>query len=196
MWEFVDKAVYINLARRSDRNEKMKEMTKTLGDKVVRFEAIEASPGCIGCSLSHIEILKMAIDNNWKSVLILEDDAEWNNFEDGYSKLQSLSLSPYDVIVLGGSCIRREGDRVFSCQTTVGYLVHNHYYKTLLENYKTGVDLLQQTRQATSYALDQYWKHLQHKDNWFIIVPCLVYQRPDYSDIEGKYVDYRDAFYV
>lgn len=196
MWEFVDKVVYINLAKRLDRNEHMKRVVTTFGDKVVRFEAIEASPGCIGCSLSHIEVLKLAIQENWKSILILEDDAEWNNFEKGYEQLKMLTNSPYDVIVLGGSCIHRTSNKLLSCQCTVGYLVHNHYYNTLLENYKNGVEYLKQTGLDRSYALDQYWKLLQHKDNWFIIVPCLIYQRPDYSDIENRFVDYRNAFHV
>jgi glycosyl transferase family 25 len=196
MWEFIDKVIYINLDKRKDRNEHMKKMTETFGDKVIRFSAVQSSPGYVGCSQSHIAVIEMAVQNNWKNILILEDDAQWNKFEEGYKKLHYLASNPYDVIVLGGSCVYRDKSKLLSCQCAVGYLVNNHYYSTLLENYKNGLKLLKETNIYQAYALDQYWKHLQCRDNWFIVEPCLVYQTPDYSDIENRYVDYRDAFHV
>ncbi len=196
MWDFIDKVVYINLEKRKDRNEHMKRMTETFGDKVIRFEAIEDNPGYLGCSRSHIEVVRMALSSNWKNVLILEDDAEWNSFESGYNKFKELSEKDYDVIVLGGSCVYRNGDRVYSSQCATGYLVNQHYLPKLLQNFENGYVNLETSRNYGMFALDQYWKHLQPHDNWFIVNPCLVYQRPDYSDIEKQYVDYRSAFHV
>lgn len=199
MWEFVDKVVYINLEKRPDRNSHMQEITKTFGDKVIRFNAIEDSPGYLGCSASHIGVLEIAIQNNWKNVLIFEDDIQWNKFQNNYLRLEFLANNyDYDVIALGGvSIIKQSNDKLISAQTASGYLVCNKYYKKLLDNFKEGYELLKTTNQYGIYALDQYWKPLQSKGNWYIISnPCMIYQKPDYSDIENMIVDYRSAFKI
>lgn len=197
MWEFVDKVVYINLARRPDRNEHMKRMTETFGEKAIRFEAIEDSSGYLGCARSHIGVLELAIQENWKNVLVLEDDAEWNSFEKNYKRLEAFITRPYDVILLGGVAIHKDNlDRVFSSQTATSYLIQNHYYTTLLANFQEAYDGLLKEGYG-KFAIDQYWKQLQKTDHWYILSqPCMIYQKPDYSDIEQHYVDYRSAFYV
>jgi hypothetical protein len=194
MWEFVDKVVYINLDHRTDRNEHMKHMTRTFGNKVTRFSAIKTDYGLIGCCISHIQILKTAIKDNCKNILVLEDDAEWHNFQQGYKTLRKLSSNSYDVIMLGGSFVSHNPDtyKLFSCLTTTGYLVNKHYIQTLISNFEEGLSLLLQNySMGPYYGLDVYWKRLQQKDNWYIVQPPLVYQLPSYSDIENRLVDYK-----
>ena len=193
-WDFIDKVVYINLDHRVDRNESMKAMTNCLSDKVIRFSAIEEEPGFIGCTKSHIAVLEMAIQNNWKNVMILEDDAIWNKYEQGYSKLEQLINTNYDVIVLGGTFVNRTDNKLTSCKTTVGYIVNSTYYSTLLNNFKEGLNLLESTHDKDSFAIDSYWNRLQEKDNWLIMVPCFVYQKPNYSDICKVHQDYTSYF--
>lgn len=197
MWEFVDKVVYINLAKRTDRNEHMKRVTSVFGDKVIRFEAIE-SPGYVGCTLSHIGVIELAVKNQWKNVLILEDDAEWNEFDINYKKLEALACNPYDVIMLGGVAVyKHPNDKLISAQTATAYLVDSSYYYKLISTFEEGLKLLKQTGKDEMYANDQYWKKYQSADNWYILSePCMVYQRPDYSDILNTFVDYRSAFNV
>jgi glycosyl transferase family 25 len=199
MWDFVDKVVYINLDHRTDRNEHMKHMTKTFGDKVSRFSAIKTDYGLIGCCLSHIEVLKMAIKDNCENILVLEDDAEWHNFEQGYKTLKKLASNPYDVIMLGGSFVSYNPDtyKLFSCQTTTGYLINRHYIHTLLSNFEEGLSFLRQNHSmGPYYALDMYWKKLHQKDNWYIVQPPLLYQVPNYSNIENRLVDYKSCMGV
>lgn len=193
-WDFIDKVIYINLNHRTDRNESMKEMTKCFEDKVIRFSAIQQEPGFIGCTKSHIAVLEMAIENKWKNVMILEDDAIWNKYEQGYDKLKKFINTAYDVIVLGGTFVNRIGDKVLSCKTTVGYVVNSNYYLTLLNNFKEGLSMLEQTHNKDLFAIDSYWSKLQQKDNWLIITPCLVYQKPDYSDICKVHQNYTTYF--
>ena len=193
-WDFVDKVVYINLEKRPDRNEDMKKMTSIFADKVTRFLAIEDKPGFIGCTKSHIAVLEMAIENNWKNVLILEDDAIWNKYEQGYNNLQKLINNDYDVIVLGGTFVNRINNTLISCKTTVGYIVNSKYYKTLLSNFKEGLKKLEETHDRELYAIDTYWNTLQRRDNWLILTPCLVYQKPNYSDICNEFQDYTQYF--
>ena len=194
LWSFIDKVVYINLDHRTDRNEHMKNMTRTFGNKVSRFSAIKKENGAMGCTLSHIQALKKAIQENYENILILEDDAEWNNFEESYQILKKLSSNPYDVIMLGGSFVsyNSENYKVDTASTTTGYLVNKHYMQTLLSNFKEGLEqqLLIEYR-CGSFAIDVYWRSLQKTDNWFIVQPPLIYQTPSYSDIENYTVDYR-----
>jgi hypothetical protein len=196
MWEFVDKVVYINLDSRQDRREHMENMTKTFGSKVTRFSAIKRSPGIVGCVMSHISILKRALEEKWGNVIILEDDANWNNFDEGYATLEKLATSEFDVILLGGSCIYYDQSsyRLYSGQTTTAYLVSSKYIPTLLANYEEGLQKLEaEPHMREIYSLDIYWKRLQSRDNWYVIMPCLLYQLPSYSDIENKFVDYRSC---
>jgi GR25 family glycosyltransferase involved in LPS biosynthesis len=193
-WNFVDKVAYINLDNRLDRNEHMKIMTSTFGNKVTRFSAIKTQYGAIGCTLSHIFVLKTAIRENYENILILEDDADWNNFEHSYKILEELASMPYDVIMLGGSFVSYDSEnfKLNTCQTTTGYLVNKHYMQTLVSNFEESVLYLSQNpTNECSYALDMYWHRLQRQDNWLIVQPPLVYQKPGYSDICRADVDYR-----
>jgi glycosyl transferase family 25 len=195
LFDFIDKVVYINLEERSDRKESILEQLKSFPeDKIVRFNAIKESPGYIGCNKSHISVLEMAIDNNWKNVLIVEDDMIWKDFDKGYSTLKKLASKPYDVIVLGAPTPDYDLTtlKLNEAQTTTAYLVSNHYYQTLLKNFKESLFHLLETNVYHEYAIDQWWKKLQKTDNWYIVIPNLSIQKNDYSDIQGGNIIYGD----
>lgn len=199
MFEFVDKVVYINLDKRIDRRAHMESLTSIFGDKVIRFSAIEETPGYVGCTKSHIAVLKMALEHKWKNVLVLEDDTAWNNFQEGYAILTRLVKNPYDVIVFGGTAIKYDKLtlKLFNSRCANAYLVKGEYIPTLLENFETGlIGLLNNLHKRGTYAVDTYWNRLQHIDNWYITVPYLAYQLPGYSDIEKGYKDYRKSMGV
>ena len=193
MWDFVDKVVYINLDHRTDRNEHMKRVTETFGNKVSRFSAVKMHNGAFGCSMSHISVLRLAIKNNWNNILIMEDDAEWHNFQRGYNTLKRLASNPYDVIMLGGSFVscNNETYRLHRALTTTAYLVNKHYMPVLLANFEEGLrKFLASPSQPGLYALDTYNNTLQQVDNWYIVHPPLLYQTPTFSDVENRFVDY------
>jgi len=195
MFEFVDKIVYINLSHREDRKRDiLAEFTNVEMplEKVERFDAIKMQNGAIGCTMSHIGVLKMAIEKGWNNYIVLEDDAQWMNFPIAYENL-SKSLN-YDVVILGGSVPRFNNDKLVYCQTTTGYLVNNHYYQTLLANFEEGLKNLMATEIKNSFAIDMYWNNLIQADNWTLLRPCLVNQRPGFSDIEGHVVNYTHFF--
>jgi glycosyl transferase family 25 len=196
-WSFLDKVVYINLAKRTDRRQHMEEFIEPFREKVIRFEAIEHSNGMIGCVESHIEVLKMAIENRWKNVLILEDDAMWNPTDRGYESLKFLLQNPYDVILFGGSSadVDLQTLKLNHSQSTASYLINGHYFETLLTNFISGRQLLELNPDLLHmYSLDVYWNILVRKDLWYMILPNLIFQRPSISDIQKAYCDYTDAF--
>jgi glycosyl transferase family 25 len=164
-------------------------------EKIQRFNAIKHQHGGVGCVQSHIAVLEIAIKENWNNILIVEDDALWSNFQKGYPILEELIQKTYDVITLGTAHANYTPQlKLLSGQTTTAYIVQQHYYTTLLQNFKEGCNLLIQTGNWPIYALDQYWKKLQAKDNWYVVIPSLMIQAPSYSDIEKRRVNYTKEF--
>ena len=132
LFELVDKIIYINLDERKDRREQLETefLHNIPSDKIMRFSAIKDVRGYIGCTRSHIACLDIAIKNNWNNVMIVEDDAMWNNFDEGYIILQKIIKNPYDVITLGGvkSIYDHNTYKLKSCQTATCYIVAQHYF--------------------------------------------------------------------
>ncbi len=199
MWEFVDKVIYINLDHRDDRRQIMKtffENTKIPLEKIIRFSAIKRSRGTLGCVESHMEVLKMAKKEGWKNVLVLEDDLEVLNFEEGYKKLEELvNLPNWDVIMLVGWYWEYNFPRIFKACNTGAYLVNGHYIDKLLKNRETSVLKMTTQRKfgfntgTAKYNADIYWNELQKIDTWYGINPCLAYQVDGFSDINKKNIE-------
>jgi len=200
MFEHIEKVVYINLEERPDRRADVeKELSVFPSEKIMRFPAIKHRNGAIGCSMSHIAVVELAIQNNWKNVLIVEDDMIWNKFDVGYPIYQQLVSKPFDVLCLGGACIQYDPTtyRAKFVSTATAYLVNNHYYQTLLETFKDGLEkLINNEDKYSLYALDRIWMHLIERDNWYIIQPSLCVQKPGFSNIENKFVNYNPQFGV
>lgn len=192
MFEFIDHVVYINLDHRTDRRVQIEaELTQKFPvEKIQRFPAIRHDHGGIGCTKSHIAVLEMAIEKGWKNYLVVEDDAVFSNFGNGYPLLEKLVENQYDVITLGTVYAKHTSDyKLLSGQTTTAYIVQNHYYKKLLENFREGLNGFLLTGNYPMYSIDQYWKRIQPRDNWYCVIPSLMIQRPGYSDIERNVID-------
>jgi GR25 family glycosyltransferase involved in LPS biosynthesis len=195
--------IYINLEHRIDRKEHAEEQLLSIGIKVpTRFNAIKLQNGALGCSMSHLKCLQRAKDNKWPQVLICEDDIHFLN---PILFLTQLKLflrlnkpNTWDVVLLAGNNMlpyEKNGMnsiKVHHCLTTTGYIVQEHYYDTLIQNYKEGIQkLMREPDNKKMYAIDKYWIKLQETDKWFLITPLSVVQMEDYSDIEGKNTDFR-----
>jgi glycosyl transferase family 25 len=193
---------YINLDKRPDRRSHFENQMKMLKWDAIRFPAIENSIGALGCSLSHLKLLEYAKNNKLDHILIMEDDIAFLNpliFIDSLNKFLS-SKTEFDVLLIAGNNMgeyRRENEncvQVTHCQTTTGYLVRNNYFDTLIDNYKNGIyHLSNNIGKLNSFAIDQYWSKLQQTDKWFLLTPLTVTQKPDYSDIEKRPINYTSA---
>lgn len=193
--------IYINLERRKDRNESvLKELEKINISNVERFNAVEMTNGALGCSLSHIKCLELAIKRDYEYVMICEDDIEILNpflFIENINKFLNSKIN-WDVVLIAGNnmvpynfvtdyCIK-----IYNCLTTTGYIVKKSYYSTLLSNYKEGVTNLIRNQTVLDYRIDKYWQILQKKDNWYMIIPPTIIQKEDYSDIEKKVTNFKN----
>jgi glycosyl transferase family 25 len=201
--EFIDKIVYINLDRRTDRRQDLESDLTRLGchaDQVIRFPAIEHSEGWIGCTRSHHAVLQLAKSSGWSNVLILEDDfmpvVPPQEFQHQVRTFLE-SEQPYDVLFFSYNLIQKESytpqmGRTTDCQTASGYLVHSRFYDTLLQTFSEACTLAEQHPAIHwKYTVDQYWKKLQANRNylWLYFQTRLGKQRPGFSDLGGHYVD-------
>jgi len=193
---------YINLDRRIDRKHHIENQLKLLNWTGQRFPAIQNSFGALGCSLSHLALLKYARANKLSHILIMEDDVtflEPSVFLNSLNKFLE-KYKNFDVLLLAGNNMgeySRIDDyciKVTHCQTTTSYLVKSDYYDTLISNYENGINLLQMyPNKLNDYAIDQYWGSLQIADKWYLLTPLTVTQRQDYSDIEKRPTNYASA---
>jgi glycosyl transferase family 25 len=195
---------YINLEHRVDRKEHVESQLNSIGLNGTRFNAIKMENGAIGCSMSHLKLLQLALKSGLDHILIVEDDILFldpllfTSQLDCFFKAQINEGSNWDVILFAGNnmppyqpvndtCVK-----VSQCQTTTGYLVNGHYIEKLLNNIKMGLtNLIKEPENHVKYAIDRFWFSLQRTDNWFLITPLTVVQREDYSDIERKVTNYQ-----
>ena len=207
-WDTIDRVIYINLNKRKDRRVRMARQLKKLGipaEKIIRLEAVAHTPGYIGCARSHVLALEIAQENNWKNVLILEDDIEFHHDEASVIRLNkyfaALNSISWDVAFLAANYFSvlplSSVDYIVRAQKAwcgCAYLVNRHYYDKLLANYRQSVAMLMQGGMKIHFALDVHWHELMKVDCWLGVFPNLGYQIADKSDIEGMCVDYRRYF--
>lgn len=190
----ITNVLFINLDSRTDRRKHFESQFFEIGFHPQRFAAIQNARGAIGCTMSHIACMEMAIQNKWDHVLVCEDDATIINRGQLVNQVNHFFQQfndSWDVLLLAGNNyqpFRKESPgavRVANCQTTTAYLVRRPYFETLLANFKEGLRKLK--------AIDQYWKLLQRRDRWYLIVPISMIQRSDFSDVSNRRVDYSNV---
>jgi glycosyl transferase family 25 len=200
----MDHIVYINLARREDRRTHMEEQFSIMGISAERINAYPCENGAIGCTMSHIRCIEYAISHKLPYLCVFEDDIVFTQPELLKKQLDLFLQSDivWDVLILGGyvdtpcdevneCCIK-----VYNAKSTMAYIVKNHYFSTLLSNYKTGLSMLIRGIPRQQCAIDIYWKTLQKIHQWYALIPLSITQRPDFSDIEKCNVDYGNKMLI
>jgi len=202
-----DHVLFINLESRKDRFEHViMELNKLeLPNEYQRFPGIYVEGnGTLGCALSHLQCLEIAKERNYPFVFICEDDITFlqpHILLENVQKFWDESLiAGWDVLIISGNNyfpfeeINEYLIRVHCCATTTGYIIANHYYDTLINNFKESVYYLTQSpNYKEQYAIDVNWRNLQKEHKWYMIIPPTVTQYSNYSNIENNDVDYDTA---
>jgi GR25 family glycosyltransferase involved in LPS biosynthesis len=193
---FFDQIYLLNLNERSDRFFKCQKIFKKHGIIFKRFSAIngknlhsdflknyQLSAPEIGCLLSHYEIIEDAKKNNFKKILIFEDDVILqNNFTSNFLKnLQELK-NDWKLLYLG--CSQHDWKNIefyknkfyFSNQSlgTFAYAVDHSIYEEILSTkniYNLPIDSILNLIQKNNYK------------NCFTMFPNIVYADVSNSDI-------------
>jgi glycosyl transferase family 25 len=200
MSENIEKIMYINLNKRIDRRVQIENELNNYDLKYERFEAIEVPDfGILGCGKSHLNVLKIARENGYKNILILEDDFMFIVSKEELEQELSyfFSFNPnYDVCMISygvNSFENTQHDnilRIKKAHTASGYIVNQKYYDVLINLYEEALPLLESTRMHWVYANDVIWHQLQLKDNWYCLSKRIGKQRAGYSDNSNRYEDY------
>lgn len=198
--ELFKHTLYINLEERKDRLAQVQGELAAMGIEGERFNAVKTKTGAVGCTMSHIRCLQLAKERGYEQVFICEDDIVFTDpelFKTNLERFYDNDEFVWDVLFVSGNngppffVVSDYCSRVWNCQTTAGYIVKRSYYDTLLANFKEGLQfLLREPTKPMLYAIDMYWKRLQAQDYWYIITPLTVIQRPGFSDVENREVDY------
>ena len=197
--DYIPMVFYINLDHRTDRKEEIEKELVELGLPFERFSAIRHSIGAVGCSKSHMAILKIAKERKYPRVLILEDDFTFVVHRDTMERIVSQvrdGHQPYDVCMISYNSIESKQlpepywRKIIDAQTTSGYIIQDHYYDTLINVIEPSIPLLEQTREQYNYAIDVVMKKLQRVDKWYQTTERIGKQRESFSDIENRQVNY------
>ena len=191
----------INLPERKDRRD---VTDKELGKYNIEFEYFKASgpinqekraicqtrllPGETGAFNSHLNTIQYAKINRWDNVLIIEDDIELcPNFDIKFDEAIRKVPENWDMIYFGGnheSSPVELGNGLLKCTQTfaihciaVRWSMYDKLIYACENNYMTR-------------AVDYLYACLHTVSNVYAFSPALTFQRVDYSDIQGKVVDY------
>lgn len=180
--------VCINLVSRPDRwEESKKEFSKShLLPYVYRYEAIAHSNPIEGCASSHFDVLQQCLDLD-KHAMIFEDDVKFiNNYNEMPSYLRELSSIDWDMLYLGANITTQIDSvsewfaKVSHAQSTHAYCANRKFIPTVLEH-----------KHLIGKHMDLiYAENVIPKGNCFITRPMMAIQRPSFSDIEKRYVNY------
>jgi len=196
--EHIQKIIYINLDKRADRREQIEREFARMNLTATRFPAIECTPGNVGCFKSHLAVLKQAREENLENVLIMEDDFKFivkkQTFERNMADFFNLNI-PYDVLMLSYNLAGSEPyngivSYARKAYTASGYIVHRRFYDTLINLYEETLPQLIETNRGELYVNDVVWQRLQPQSQWFYFNRRIGKQRPSYSDIELRNVNY------
>ena len=186
-----NKGYYINLEDSQDRRKIIEDIDFKID--MERFNAIKQDNGNIGCSMSHIELLKMIlkqeiiVTNENTYFMIVEDDVHILN-SDKYSNFitnlnNMLSYHSPDMIVLCGtdkivdisSYYGFGFYKLLKSHTTSGYIVNYKFIPELLKKFELGLNNLLNIRTRFDIekdlvhnvnCCDQIWNNNIINENW------------------------------
>lgn len=95
------KSYVINLDRRVERWQYVREHLASLGIRVIRFSAIDTKPGWAGCRESHLRIMELCKDE--EVFTIYEDDVKFVGSPDSIEPIMSQLPPDWDCLYLGAS---------------------------------------------------------------------------------------------
>lgn len=200
---FISQIFYINLERRVDRRTAIEQELCEFDfpqNLITRFQAIEDAEGCIGCSKSHLAVLRLAQERRYENVIIFEDDFQFiidktmlhANLHEFFIKYGE----KFDVLMLSYNLHETEpvNDLVGYCrkaQTASGYIVNHRVFDELIQMMETALQRLIATHQHWLYVNDVCWFPLQKTREWYYLMDKAGVQRPGFSDLANQIVDYK-----
>lgn len=207
----IDISFAICISLKSD--EKRRQQTIEECNKIglpVKFFLADPHPngGVEGCKDSHKKVIQYAKDNNLENILVLEDDILFDI--NAIKNMKPLHCPKnFDMFYLGYHINRgfRIGDQLLqieSALTTHAYIMNKNVYDLFL-NFIDGEWNIPEFQDLNQFekpffgkikAVDMFYaKYIHHaRGKTYGVYPMIAYQRPEYSQIEKSFVDYKNVF--
>ncbi len=193
--QYFDKIYYINLNKRNDRLVSIQKQLSLYNIRATRIAGIEPSinnhkinNGQLGCLLSHLSIINDSIYNQYRRILILEDDTIFkDNFLVLFSRLVASLPDQWDMLYL---CGNHFGGREYFNEhvyRSYGTLSTNAYAINQSIMYKIYNLLIQQPYEK---PIDSIYCSLHPAIRTYSSAQNICYQMAGFSDIENKITDY------
>lgn len=204
--KYFDKIYVLNLHKRKDRMVDIDNRLRKFGIEYERFGATDGSvikpiwekfyqdnkyfttPNYLACAISHLSIYKDAIQNNYKRILIVEDDVVIN--QNIHSIFDSISIPEWkDIFYLG--FIPLSDDQTMWTYNIVNNFIFDKIFlpKNLWGLYAYGltnevmIELLQVYENSFPMEIDRYLvNHIQPRGGSIAISPQLFACQDIYSD--------------
>ncbi len=175
----------VNLTKRFDKKKEMIKKCRRRKIPIKFFPAQLHKNPKRGCLESHLTIIKNAVNEGHKYILILEDDAK---FLQPINNLPPLPKN-WQMLYFGGTVHKNFGEAEdakgwwkVQSWTTHAYIINLQNKEFLEDIYK-----LEDYQQE----VDRYYLEFIHlKYNAYMIDPMMIIQEEGYSDIEGQKVNY------
>lgn len=176
----------INLDSRHDRWYTAEREFKTLSLSVERFSATQHENPIIGCATSHFLALEESMQCD-KHAMLFEDDIQFiNNAQDIPRYIEWSSYLNWDMLYLGANIC----NKIIKVNSHFGKLSHAQSTHAYCVNKKFIPDILKHKILLGKHLDLIYTEDIIPYNNCFITIPMLAIQRPSYSDIEKKIVNY------
>lgn len=201
--DFFDKTFCINLDRRFDRwSECISEFNKYKLTDIHRFKAVDGkdlpqttsgfmTPSRLALVLTNIQILEEAIENNYNSILILEDDVEFEKQVENMNDHFNMLPEDWDMLYFGGNHNTHMGMKPPVIVNEKVCKLHNTFSTHCVAINKKSYQLILDRIKKYDNALDVIYVDLQNKLNVYSFYPVIATQRVSFSDIENKMTDYK-----
>lgn len=144
--------------------------------------------GELGCLLSHVNVMKDALNKNYKNIIIFEDDIIILDKDFIQKTINSINLlkKDFDVLFLGANhrkpAKRKVADGIYECtrsNCTFGYCINKDTMEKLIVDF--------------DYILpwDVHWRDsIDPPIRFYCIIPHLVNTKDDESNIQHKKIAY------
>jgi len=221
--KIADKGFLINLEERTDRlKESLLELEKNNIVGVERFNAIkiteDSDDGWVirGCTHSHMDVLKLQVENKWEKVVIFEDDffLDFDPSINGNTldeMVDNINKQEFDCLFLG-SVLLSESEYINKFLLKPNKFVQTTSY---ISSFKFSEFVTKHfnylDKQSVVYgeAIDSYYSNLAQHNHWrietnstgcnellnhdlniYFTYPQLFNQRVSYSNLENKITGY------
>ncbi len=195
------RAFVINLSSRADRLEDVQKTMKSCGiDNWIRVDAISHRNGALGCALSHKLALTKALECTEELIIIFEDDVVPDQLfnQKFFSKLLTEFSKNKKFAVM---CLAFASDSTGisvsenlllddKIVTAAAYVIKRKHVGVLQNAFSGSVDLLENGVVNSLAAIDIRWTLTQKRINFVRPNQPLFIQKPGWSNIENRNVDY------